>query len=164
MVAAVIGSCVGVDEPLMEAGLDSISEHPLLMCGRLADVHIHAAFLLGCCLHSAEDEGLTTSRWAGAVELRNAVSAKFGVELPATVTFDYPTVAAMAGFLAASLAQLGPAAALPSPAVLPVADSAGGGMTEIVGLSSVMSTLGIADCGASRSMPLGLPSWPGHPT
>ena len=37
---------------------------------------------------------------AGAVELKNAVSAKFGVELPATVTFDYPSTAALAGFLA----------------------------------------------------------------
>ena len=47
------------DQPLMEAGLDSI----------------------------------------GAVELRNAVSAKFGVELPATVTFDYPSAGALAQFV-----------------------------------------------------------------
>lgn len=33
-----------------------------------------------------------------AVELRNALSSKFGVDLPATLTFDYPTVALMAGF------------------------------------------------------------------
>ena len=43
------------DQPLMEAGLDSI----------------------------------------GAVELRNAVGAKFGVDLPATVTFDHPTPQAL---------------------------------------------------------------------
>ena len=40
----------------------------------------------------------------GAVELRNAVSAKFGVELSATVTFDYPTVQALAQYLAAQVA------------------------------------------------------------
>ena len=36
----------------------------------------------------------------GAVELRNALSAAFAVELPATVTLDYPSVAALAGYIA----------------------------------------------------------------
>ena len=35
----------------------------------------------------------------GAVEVRNAVASKFGVEVPATVTFDYPSVQALAGFV-----------------------------------------------------------------
>lgn len=38
------------------------------------------------------------------MELRNAVSAKFGTELPATATFDHPTVAALAAFVAARMA------------------------------------------------------------
>ena len=37
---------------------------------------------------------------AGSVELKNAVSARFGIELPATVSFDYPTIQAMAGYIA----------------------------------------------------------------
>lgn len=35
----------------------------------------------------------------GAVELRNAVSIKFGIELPATATFDYPSADALARFV-----------------------------------------------------------------
>ena len=38
----------------------------------------------------------------GAVELRNALAAAFGTELPPTVTLDYPTVAALAAHIAAS--------------------------------------------------------------
>ena len=36
----------------------------------------------------------------GAVELRNALSQSFEVELPVTFTFDYPTPQAMAGYIA----------------------------------------------------------------
>ena len=36
----------------------------------------------------------------GAVELRNAVSTRFGVELPATATFDYPTLRTLGAYLA----------------------------------------------------------------
>jgi Phosphopantetheine attachment site len=40
----------------------------------------------------------------GAVELRNSVNAAFGVELPATATFDHPTTAALATFIASKMA------------------------------------------------------------
>lgn len=46
----------------------------------------------------------------GAVELRNSVQARFGVELPATVTFDYPTQSALAAFIAQQIASASPAA------------------------------------------------------
>jgi len=35
----------------------------------------------------------------GAVELRNALSQQFELDLPATFTFDYPSVRAMSGFI-----------------------------------------------------------------
>ena len=41
----------------------------------------------------------------GAVELRNAISAHFALEVPATLTFDYPTLASMAAFLGPQLAS-----------------------------------------------------------
>ena len=40
----------------------------------------------------------------GAVELRNLVSTRFGVELPATITFDHPSAGALAQYLASMLA------------------------------------------------------------
>ena len=40
----------------------------------------------------------------GAVDLRNALMAHYNLELPATATFDFPTVAAMAQHIVASMA------------------------------------------------------------
>lgn len=40
----------------------------------------------------------------GAVELRNSLASRFGIELPPTVTLDYPSVAALAGFVASLVA------------------------------------------------------------
>ncbi len=36
----------------------------------------------------------------GAVELHNALGTKFGLELPATITLDFPSIAALAAHLA----------------------------------------------------------------
>ena len=35
----------------------------------------------------------------GAVDLRNSISSAFNLTLPATLTFDYPTVAALAAYI-----------------------------------------------------------------
>ncbi len=64
LAATVLGSAPSGDQPLMEAGLDSL----------------------------------------GAVDLRNAVSSAFGVELPPTATLDYPTVDALTQFIVGSMA------------------------------------------------------------
>ena len=42
----------------------------------------------------------------GAVELRNALTSRFGVELPATVTIDYPSISALAGYIASNTDSL----------------------------------------------------------
>lgn len=43
----------------------------------------------------------------GTVELRSALAARFQLDLPATLTFDYPTVAALSAYLARALASAG---------------------------------------------------------
>ncbi len=49
------------------------------------------------CVHAAQ-AGLDS---LGAVDLRNALSARFATDaLPATLAFDYPTTAALAGLIA----------------------------------------------------------------
>lgn len=40
----------------------------------------------------------------GSVELRNSLASQFAVELPATVTLDYPSISALAGYIASLLA------------------------------------------------------------
>lgn len=66
-VLSVLGHVPLPEQPLMEAGLDSL----------------------------------------GAVELRNSLANRFGHELSATLIFDYPTIAALSGFLAERLPSPG---------------------------------------------------------
>lgn len=59
VVRRMLGDSITEDQPLMEAGLDSL----------------------------------------GAVELRSSLAIAFGLDLPATLTFDYPSIAALTRFL-----------------------------------------------------------------
>ena len=49
-----------------------------------------------------------------AVEFRNSLEAKLGIELPGTLVFDYPTVAAIARHVSTLLAPAGAAASAAS--------------------------------------------------
>ena len=69
-----LGAGVSTEQPLMEAGLDSL----------------------------------------GAVELRASLATEFGLDLPATLTFDYPSVAALSKYMAGELAAAAPAVAEPA--------------------------------------------------
>jgi len=99
------------------------------------------------------------------VELRNAISARFGIELPATITFDYPSIEALAGFLAERLAHAGQAQQVQQAqqaqdtisSAAPVARSQllerwqqQGSETEIIGWAASMASGG--EPGASESV------------
>lgn len=60
------------------------------------------------CTLSTPQAGLDS---LGAVELRNALTSRFAISLPATVTFDHPTLAALSAFIARQLAPAADSAA-----------------------------------------------------
>ena len=66
----VLGGSIGVEEPLMSAGLDSL----------------------------------------GSVEFANVLSRQFGMQMPGTLVFDYPTVNAVSAYLFKKLAAAAPLA------------------------------------------------------
>ncbi len=87
---SIIGESVGLEEPLMSAGLDSL----------------------------------------GSVEFANVLSRRFGMQMPGTLVFDYPTVNAVSAYLHSKLQVLSPSlvdnaqaaavTAAPASMVLPV--------------------------------------------
>lgn len=70
----------------------------------------------------------------GSVELRNSLASRFNVELPATATIDYPTVAALARFIAS---QLAPVRKVRRPRRRLAAPAAAEQLIDIVGVSCV---------------------------
>lgn len=73
-----------------------------------------------------------------AVELRNALTAQYGVALPATLVFDYPTPAAIAAYLADDLAASEtPAEAAGMRSVISAADAVRRPASTAVALSGI---------------------------
>ena len=76
------------------------------------------------------------------MELRNTLNSKFGVELPPTVTLDYPTIATLASYLASTTAALaGSATAADAPAVSDSEGSWSDGYSESVAGSLALAEL-----------------------
>ena len=108
LVEAVLGHAAGPDQPLMEAGLDSLGRCCRCSCAPPRCLP-HAVRPASIAANSSPHT--RTCPFAGAVELRNTLGAKFGVELQPTVIIDYPTIAALAEYLAGATAALGAAPA-----------------------------------------------------
>ena len=74
----------------------------------------------------------------GAVELRNSLSKQFGVDLPATLTFDYPTPSAISAFIYEAVAPED-LAAMPGEAIgeaaAPIVLAASAGALGVTGIS-----------------------------
>ena len=109
VVAGMLGSDVPADQPLMEAGLDSLGEWALASTAGRREQHCWqcrsgcrpaSSFLVFALCTSETNPALPSA--AGAVELRNSLQTKLDAELPATLTFDYPSISALAGYLAAN--------------------------------------------------------------
>lgn len=92
IVSGLLGTGIGVDEPLMAAGLDSLGKN------------LNSRVFFICYLSLNLSCLLLIVSCSGAVQLRNAVNEQFGIELPATAALDFPTTSALADFLVKSIA------------------------------------------------------------
>lgn len=104
--AEVLGATPGSEQPLMEVRGDTGTERTpcaavlerVSVCGDCLDCF---ESFPSCFSPLPMQAGLDS---LGAVELRNALTSRFGVELPATAVFDFPTVAALSGHICRQLA------------------------------------------------------------
>jgi polyketide synthase 12 len=110
------------------AGLDEAAQHALV----LDVVRRHVAAVLG---HDSADQVDPEKAFKDygfdsltAVELRNRLNTASGLRLPATLVFDYPTVAAISGYLRAELA---PVELTPAEAVLAELDKLQSALTGL---------------------------------
>ena len=111
----VVGATISETEPLMEVTAPSPSRVlsypccvPILAVEGFPRKHYErgASNLppahTRCILARVVQAGLDS---LGAVELRNAISAAFAVDIAATVAFDYPTVAALATYISSKVCE-----------------------------------------------------------
>eukprot|EP00873_Tetraselmis_striata_P012574 jgi/Tetstr1/432838/TSEL_022187.t1 len=107
-VQSIAGVGVGRDDPLMEAGMDSLGSVELRneLSSRFG-VELPATLVLDhpsvadMSRHISEAAGVDS---LGSVELRNELSSRFGVELPATLVLDHPSVADMSHHISEAVA------------------------------------------------------------
>ena len=69
-----------------------------------AEVEAAAVRIIGSAISASEPLMAAGLDSLGAVEMRNSLEARLGLELPSTLVFDYPTIAAIAAFVSDSLA------------------------------------------------------------
>ena len=192
MVHAMLGSNISVDQPLMEAGLDSLSavelrnslsdafgtDLPATVIFDYPSITTLAAFIVERAGESSAAAQLSAApgRQPGntaamtmdvgkelqaiveamlgaavpaeqplmeagldllsAVELRNALGDKFGMELPATVMFDYPSAAALTAFITERINPASAVAPLSYSDTAALAEALTLSSTDVVGISA----------------------------
>jgi acyl carrier protein len=108
MLAEIVERLVGVlvpdDQPLME--VRSELDGTLLFC-ELIQVKFVSLALMSLAMQAGLDS-------LGAVELRNKIGSTFGVQLPATLVFDYPTLSSLTAYIASQLSAVEDAEAAPA--------------------------------------------------
>lgn len=96
----------GVTDPGRQAQEDPCAQHAPYLTRDAVEREVSDAVLAVLGSRSDRDTPLAGAGLdsLGAVELRNTISARLECRLPVTLVYDYPTPAAMAGFLAQELA------------------------------------------------------------